>query len=129
MYEETKSSIDWKGIFLKVIIAFLIVLIAVKGYATLKGDNNKKTVTTTTETTAESKSSATFTANIEKLRKAGEEYYSKNTNKLPENEGNTTMVTLNELINAGVITSLSDKDGNANFKRYFCKYVTSAPYA
>ena len=47
MYEETKSSIDWKGIFLKVVIAFLIVLIAVKGYSTLKGNNDKKVETTT----------------------------------------------------------------------------------
>lgn len=110
MYEETKSSIDWKGIFLKVIIAFLIVLIAVKGYTTLKG-NNKEVVKTTTETTAESKSSTTFTANIEKLKEAGKEYYSKNTNKLPNEDGNTTMVTLNELIDGGVITTLSDEDG------------------
>lgn len=110
MYEETKSSIDWKGIFLKVIIAFLIVLIAVKGYTTLKG-NNKEVVKTTTETTAESKSSTTFTENIEKLKKAGEEYYSKNTNKLPKEDGNTTMVTLNELIDGGVISTLSDEDG------------------
>ena len=36
MYEETKS-IDWKGVFLKVIIVFLIILIAVKGYTLLKG--------------------------------------------------------------------------------------------
>ena len=50
MYEETQSKIDWKGIFLKVIIAFLVVLIAIKGYSTLKGNNNEKK--TTTETTA-----------------------------------------------------------------------------
>ena len=111
MYEETKSSIDWKGIFLKVIIAFLIVLIAVKGYTTLKGNNDKQVVKTTTETTAESKSSSTFTANIEKLRDAGEKYYTTNKDKLPTTEGTTTMVTLNELINSGVITTLSDEDG------------------
>ena len=109
MYEETKSSIDWKGLFLKVIIAFLIVLIAVKGYSTLKGNN--KTVNATTETVAESKSSSTFTANIEKLRNAGEKYFTTNTDKLPKTEGNTSMVTLNELINKGVIESLSDEDG------------------
>ena len=38
MYEETKSGIDWKGLFLKVIIAFLIVLIAIKGYSILKSN-------------------------------------------------------------------------------------------
>ena len=36
MYENTNNSIDWKGIFLKVVIAFLIILIAVTGYKTLK---------------------------------------------------------------------------------------------
>ena len=40
MYEETQSKIDWKGIFLKVIIAFLVVLIAIKGYSTLKGNSD-----------------------------------------------------------------------------------------
>lgn len=110
MYEETKSSIDWKGIFLKVIIAFLIVLIAVKGYTTLKGNNNNQKTNTTTETITESKSSSTFTANIEKLRDAGEKYFKENTSKLPT-EGNTTMITLNELIDAKVIDNLADEEG------------------
>lgn len=110
MYEETKSSIDWKGIFLKVIIAFLVVLIAVKGYSTLKG-NNKKQTTNTTTATAESKATTTFTENIEKLKTAGEKYFTDNKNKLPENENTTSMVTLNELINNGLIETLSDEDG------------------
>lgn len=110
MYEETKSSIDWKGIFLKVVIAFLVVLIAVKGYQTLKGNDDKKE-TTTTKTVAESKSSSTFTANIEKLKNAGEKYFSENKDKLPKTKDTTTMVTLNELIDKGVISSLSDENG------------------
>ena len=32
----------WKGIFLKVIIAFLIVLIAITGYKMLNSDNNEE---------------------------------------------------------------------------------------
>ena len=111
MYEETQSKIDWKGIFLKVIIAFLVVLIAIKGYSTLKGNNNEKKTTTETTATAESKSSSTFTANIEKLRAAGEKYFTENKDKLPTKEGNTTMVTLNELVSNGVIENLSDADG------------------
>ncbi len=110
MYEETKSSIDWKGIFLKVIIAFLVVLIAIKGYSTLKG-NNKKQITNTTTATAESKANSTFTENIEKLKEAGEKYFTDNKEKLPESENTTTMVTLNELIDSGVIETLSDEDG------------------
>ena len=109
MYEETKSSIDWKGIILKVIIIFLVVLIGIKGYSTLKGNNNKKN--TTSETIVESKSTSTFTENIDKLRNAGEKYYKENTDKLPKEKGNTTMITLNELINKGVITELVDENG------------------
>ena len=109
MYENTKSSIDWKGLFLKVVIAFLIVLIAITGYKTLKSDN-KKTNTTTT-VIADSKSSSTFTANIEKLKQAGEKYFNNNKDKIPTEEGITTMVSLNDLIKSGDITDLIDENG------------------
>ena len=112
MYEETKSSIDWKGLFLKVIIGFLIVLIAVKGYTTLKAKNtNNNQELTTSSTVADKKASTTFTQNMEKLREAGKKYFNENSDKLPKTEGNTSMVTLNELVEEGFITSLSDEDG------------------
>ena len=111
MYEE-RSSFDWKGLFLKVIIAFLIVLIAFKAYSTLKGNNNNKVDSNTkTETIAKSKTSSTFTANLEKLKKAGESYFTNNKDQLPTVEGNTVMVTLKDLINSGEITELVDEDG------------------
>ena len=110
MYEETKSKIDWKGLFLKVIIVFLIVLIGFKGYSTLKGNNDKK-ITTKTETIAKSKTSSTFSSNLEKLKNAGESYFNNNKEKLPTVDGNTAMVTLNELINNGEIEKLSNEDG------------------
>ena len=109
MYVETKSSIDWKGLFLKVIIVFLIVLIGFKAYSTFKGNDNKDVVST--KTIAKSKTTSTFTANIEKLKKAGESYFATNTDKLPQSEGSTSMVTLNELINSGEIGKLFDEDG------------------
>lgn len=111
MYENTKSSIDWKGIFLKVVIAFLIVLIAVTGYKTLKGDKNESKKTTTQ--VVESNASTTFTANMEKLKQAGETYYTNNKDKIPTEEGVTSMVTLNELVSNGVVTSLTNEDGKA----------------
>ena len=110
MYEETNSSIDWKGLFLKVIIAFLVILIGFKTYSTLKGNNNKN-ITNTTETVVNSKTSSTFTSNIEKLKKSGESYFANNKDKLPTEDGNTSMVTLNELINKGKIEKLSDENG------------------
>ena len=109
MYEETKSSIDWKGLFLKVIIAFLVILIGFKAYSVFKGDDKK--TTTTTETIAQSKNSSTFTANMEKLKDAGENYFTNNKEKLPTSNGSTSMVTLNELIKSGEIDELTDEDG------------------
>ena len=109
MYEETKSSLDWKGLFLKVIIVFLIVLIGFKSYSTLKGNNKDEIVTTKTD--LKSKSTSTFTINTEKLKKAGENYFLKNTDKLPTKEGNTSMITLNELISKGEIERLKDENG------------------
>ena len=109
MYENTSNSLDWKGLFLKVIIAFLVVIIAITGYKTFKGNNkNENSVTTKV---AESKTSSTFTANIEKLKQAGEKYYNNNSDKKPKEEGVTSMVTLNELITSGEITTLTDEDG------------------
>ena len=111
MYENTNSSIDWKGLFLKVIIAFLIVLIAIVGYKTLKGSDKKQNITTTTTKIANANASSTFSAKIEKLKKAGESYFNKNKDKLPKSKDVTTMVTLNELIKSGEITALSDQNG------------------
>jgi len=108
MYENTNSSIDWKGIFLKLIIAVLVVAIVFTGIKTFSKKNNTQKPMTTN--VVESNSSSTFTANMEKLKEVGEKYYKDNTDKLPE-EGITSMVTLNELIEAGVITTLTDADG------------------
>jgi len=108
MYENTNSSIDWKGIILKVIIAFLVVAIAFTGIKTFtKGKSEQKPTTTNV---VESNSSTTFTANMDKLKEVGEKYYKENTDKLPK-DGNTSMVTLNDLIKAGAINALTDADG------------------
>ena len=47
MYENTNSSIDWKGIILKVIIAFLVIAIALTGIKTFTKNKveNKQTTT------------------------------------------------------------------------------------
>ena len=111
MYEETKSSIDWKGLFLKAIIVFLIILIAVTGYKTLTSKNTKtENNQNNTQKITDSKNSSTFTSNMEKLRTSGKNYFEKNKDKLPTKKGSTTIVTLNELINEGYITELLDEE-------------------
>ena len=111
MYEESRRELDWKGIFLKVVIAFLVVLIGLKVYTSLKGNNNENDVTT--KTVAKAKTSSTFATNIDALKKAGESYFKNNSNQVPSTEGSSKMVTLNELINAGEITALTDEEGKA----------------
>lgn len=113
MYEETKSSIDWKGLFLKVVIVFLIVLIIVTGYKTLKSNNTKTNNIQQNNSTevSDSKSSQTFTSNMEKLRTSGKNYFEKNKDKLPNKTGYSTIVTLNDLIQEGYITTLTYEEG------------------
>ena len=110
MYENTNSSIDWKGIFLKIIIAFLVIAIAFTGIKMFTKDKvNKKQETTNV---VESNLNVTSNANVEKLLEAGKKYYTENTTKLPKDEIKS-IVTLNDLIKAEVITSITDADGKA----------------
>ena len=116
MYEETKSSIDWKGLFLKLIIIFLIVFIAIKGISMFKSKNvnNDENNQNLTSEVTDSKNTVTFTSNLEKLRNAGQNYFKdeKNKSKIPNKEGYSIIVTLNDLINSGYITTLLDENGN-----------------
>ena len=116
MYEETKSSFDWKGLILKVIIAFLVVLIVVKGYSLLKPKTNNTNNATlnqnNTQEVADSKNNSTFASNMERLRTAGKSYFEKNKEQIPAKEGISSLITLGELVEKGYITELKDEDGN-----------------
>jgi len=109
MYENTNSSIDWKGIFLKVIIAFLVIVIAITGIKTFTKGNTKNSDTTNV---VESNLTVNSNSNVDKLLEAGKKYYKDNNAKLPKDEIKS-MVTLNDLIKAGVINTITDADGKA----------------
>ncbi len=111
MYEDTEKKMDWKGLFLKAIIVCLVVLIAVKGYSLLKGNDNKVEDNNPKDVVVDKNTTSTFTANMEKLRNAGKAYFEANGEKLPKVEGGTSMVTLNDLINKGNLTALTDEEG------------------
>lgn len=103
MYENNNTvSIDWKGLFIKLIIVAVIVFAIFKGYEYF---SNKKSTTTSTPSAA----SQLFNANLESLRQAGENYY--DYSNYPS-EGQTVMVTLAELITKGDIKELYDANGN-----------------
>jgi len=102
MYENNNTvSIDWKGLFIKIIIVALIVFAIFKGYEYFS--NNKGNVTTNTN------ASQLFNANLESLKQAGENYFDY---KNYPSEGQTVMVTLGELVSNGDISELYDEKGN-----------------
>ncbi len=105
MYENNNNtvSIDWKGLFLKVIIVAIIVFAIFKGYeifSNKKDNNSKETISVSTQL---------FNANLESLRQAGENYY--DYTNFPS-EGQTVMATLGELTTKGDIKELYDDKGN-----------------
>lgn len=103
MYENNNTvSIDWKGLFIKLIIVAVIIFAIFKGYEYF---SSKKGNTQTTTTTA----TQLFNANLESLRQAGENYY--DYSNYPS-EGQTVMVTLGELVTKGDLKELYDENGN-----------------
>lgn len=103
MYENNNTvSIDWKGLFIKLIIVAVLVFAIFKGYEYFSNNKNSVTSNTTTNTQL-------FNANLESLRQAGENYF--NYSNYPS-EGQTAMVTLAELTTKGNIKELYDENGN-----------------
>lgn len=103
MYENNNNvSIDWKSLFLKVIIVALIIFVIFKAYEMI---NKKESSSVETPSTA----TQLFNANLESLRQAGENYY--DYTNYPS-EGQTVMTTLGELQTKGNIKELYDANGN-----------------
>ena len=70
MYENNNTvSIDWKGLFIKLIIVALIIFAIFKGYEYFSNNNNNKNITSTNS------ASQLFNANLETLKQAGENYF------------------------------------------------------
>lgn len=102
MYENNNTvSIDWKGLFIKLIIVALIIFAIFKGYEYFS--NNNKNITSTNS------ASQLFNANLETLKQAGENYF--DYSNYPS-EDQTVMVTLAELLTKGDIKEIYDEKGN-----------------
>ena len=99
MYEEKKVSINWLKLILVVIIGFLVIILSAKLVSIIfKNIDN-------TETTKN------FEANLKLMNDAGKAYYMDN--KLPSNVGDSAKVSLKELIDAGKLSEIKDKNGEA----------------
>ncbi len=97
MYEEKKVSINWLKLILVVIIGFLVIILSAKLASIILRDMDD-TVT-----------NKNFQTNLKLMNDAGKAYYMDN--KLPSEVGESAKVTLKELIDAGKISEIKDKDG------------------
>lgn len=103
MYEDKKYSINWLKIFVTVIIGFLVILLSVK-LVTLIFKNKE-----------ENESNKTLETNLKVMNDAAKSYFNKD--NLPVKVGDSVKVTLKDLIDAGKLSAIKDKDGkecNAN---------------
>lgn len=95
MYEEKKTSFNWKGFILKFIIITIILVVVINLLPFNKKDK--------------SSTSKVFTNNLSKLKEVGNNYF--NEDNIPEGD-EEKIITLEELINEKKIDSLKDKNGN-----------------
>ena len=97
MYEEKKISINWLKLILVVIIGFLVIILSAKLVSIIfkNVDNNEI--------------SKNFQTNLKLMNDAGKAYYMDD--KLPKEVGESSKVTLQQLIEAGKLTEIKDKDG------------------
>ena len=103
MYTEEENKKSFKDIFFKIVLVvvvlfILMILFPTKGFLTNYVDKKL----------GES-SNSNFNSNLIALATAGSGYF--NTSRLPENTGDTTKMTLKEMLEEKIITSLTDNNG------------------
>ena len=98
MYEEKKVSINWLKLILVVIIGFLVIILSAKLVSIIfKNVDNSETT-------------KSFETNLKLMNDAGKAYYVED--KLPKEVGESAKVTLKELIEAGKLSEIKDKNGD-----------------
>jgi hypothetical protein len=97
MYEEKKYSINWLKIFVTVIIGFLVIILSVK-LVTMIFKNVENTST-----------SKTMETNLKLMNDVAKSYFTGE--NLPEKVGDSTRVSLQDLVNAGKVSPIKDKNG------------------
>ena len=99
MYEEKRVSINWLKLILVVIIGFLVIVLSAKLVSIIfKNVDDKETT-------------KSFETNLKLMNDAGRAYYVED--KLPSEVGQSAKVTLKELVEAGKLSEIKDKDGEA----------------
>jgi competence protein ComGC len=103
MYEETKVRFDWKGFIIKMIILILVIILIIK------------LLPLTTK-----KSNQVFSENLTELKQTGKDFFNKD--NLPTENGDSKIVSLEQLESTGKITTLKDASGNkCNISKSYIK--------
>ena len=99
--EEENRSFSWTGLFIKIIlvIIFIIFTVWLLSLSTKDISNSLDVLTDNV-----------FSDNIEKMKKVGKEYYTKE--KLPLKDGEIKNITLKEMYEQNLILTIKDKNGN-----------------
>jgi len=99
MYEEKKVSINWLKLIVVVIIGFLVIILSAKLVSIIFKNVDNKEV------------ERNFQTNLKLMNDAGKAYYINE--KLPKEVGESAKVTLKELIEAGKLSEIKDKNGDS----------------
>jgi uncharacterized repeat protein (TIGR02543 family) len=97
MYEEKKYSINWLKIFVTVIIGFLVIILSVK------------LVTMIFKNVENTSASKTMETNLKLMNDVAKSYFTGE--NLPEKVGDSARVSLQDLVNAGKVSPIKDKNG------------------
>ena len=101
MYDEERN-FSWTDLFIKVIVALIIILFAVWLLSlSNRGVSNSLDVITDN----------IFSENIDKMKEVGKEYFT--TERLPKKVGDVEKITLEKMYNDKMLLTLKDKKGNA----------------
>lgn len=115
MYEENSSNISIKGIIVKILLIVLAICVLIWIFPTKKDLQNSIGGVSfnnegNTNLNIDPLLNTIFGQNIHIMQNAGRAYYYSAT--LPKNNGDTSTVTLQELINKKMLVEFKDKNGN-----------------
>jgi len=105
--EEENKSFSWSGLFIKIILVVIFVIFTVWLISLSTKDMSDSLDVLTDDI---------FSENLEKMKKVGKEYFTKD--KLPLQMGEIEKITLEEMYEKNLILEIKDKNGDACSKEH-----------
>ena len=101
-YEREEREFSWTNLFIKVIIALIIILFIIWVISLINRKSSK-----TTDVVMDS----VFSENISNMKDVGKKYFT--SEKLPEKDGDVYTITLEDLYSKKLLPTLKDKNGDS----------------